>query len=260
MPELTIIFPEEFRRFVRPRKRDLNIRYVVDRKTSVKDIIEALGVPHTEVGRITAGGESVGFDWIPTDSNRIHIRPITPPFDVTKPSFLRPIPFSGLRFIVDVNVGKLALLLRILGLDTEYTNTLGDREIAERAESEQRIVLSKDTGLLKRNQVVFGRHIQSVRPDDQLVEVVRFFGIQGPFQPFSRCLRCNQVLEPVEKADILHRLQPKTKKYFNRFKTCPDCDRIYWNGSHLDLMKERLAKAGIYLTNCPVHTGSNEPS
>ncbi len=245
MPQLTIIFPEEFNCFKRHKNKGPEIIYPLERKTSIKHIIESLGVPHTEIGKIVAEDKEVDFNYIPGNSQKITVLSIIPPFDVTRPSLLRPEPLQKIRFVVDVNVGKLALLLRMLCLDAEYSPKFSDKDILSLCKKEKRIVLSKDTGLLECKQIIFGRHVRSVYPDDQLVEIIKFFGITGPFKFFAGCLRCNKKLVPISKKDILHRLEPKTKKYFNKFKICHQCRRIYWQGSHHEKMKIRLRKAGI---------------
>jgi uncharacterized protein len=221
------------------------VRYPLTRRAAIKDIIEALGVPHTEVGAIHVGSQDVGFDFIPHDGHFLSVQAVSPPLDVTRPSRVRPRPLPNMRFVVDVNVGKLALLLRILGLDTAYHPALSDGDIAGLATMEKRIVLTRDAGLLKRRQVDFGRLVRARLPDEQLREVVAFFGIGPPYALFSRCLRCNRTLAIVEKKDILHRLEPKTRKYFHKFKQCPACHRIFWRGSHHDEMLARLQRAGV---------------
>lgn len=242
MPQLKIIFSREFNYFKRRKNKGREIIYPLERKSSIKNIIESLGVPHTEIGKIVVEDKEVDFNYIPANSQKITVLPIIPPFDVTRPSVLRPEPLQEMRFVVDVNVGKLALLLRMLGLDAEYSPKFLDKDILFFCKKEKRIVLSKDIGLLEYKQIIFGRHIRSVYPDDQLSEVLDFFGIKGPFNLFSRCLRCNKKLVSISKKDILHRLEPKTKKCFNRFKICPQCNRIYWRGSHYEKMKSRSLK------------------
>jgi uncharacterized protein with PIN domain len=240
-----IIFSEEFNCFKRRKNKGPEIIYPLEQKTSIKHIIESLGVPHTEIGKIVAEDKEVDFNYIPVNSQKITVLPITFPFDVTRPSLLRPEPLQKIRFVVDVNVGKLALLLRMLGLDAEYSPKFSDKDILSLCKKEKRIVLSKDTGLLECRQIIFGRHVRSVYPDDQLIEVIKFFGINGHFKFFTRCLRCNKKLVTTSKKDVLHRLEPKTKKYFDRFKICPQCRRIYWQGSHHEKMIIRLRKAEI---------------
>lgn len=245
MPQLTFHFHEAFFIFLNRINKKLKIVYGLDRRASIKDIIESLGVPHTEVGKILLGNQEIGFNFIPEESVDLSIFPITPPFDVLNASLLRPEPLDKISFIVDINVGKLAPLLRVLGMDAKYSDGLTDNEISLVAEQERRIVLSRDTHLLKRKQIIFGRMIRSIYPYDQLEETISFFGIKGPFKMFSLCLRCNRELFQVNKEDILHRLEPKTKKYFNSFKMCPECNRIYWRGSHHENIKRRLKDVGM---------------
>jgi len=245
MPVLTLIFSEPFNIFSRRLRTGNKIVYPFERRTSIKNIIESVGVPHTEVGRIEVRKRPVNFQFIPVQNGTVTISPIVPPFDVTRPSLLRPNPLKSSRYLADVNVGKLAGLMRMIGLDTAYRCAYRDDEIAIKAEEENRIVLSKDIGLLKRRQIVYGRFIRAVRPDDQLKEVVDFFGLAGRLHPFSRCIRCNTELVSVGKKKIDHRLEPKTRKYFHRFKQCELCHRVYWRGSHHGHMEKRLRDAGI---------------
>lgn len=245
MTHLKLVFSENLFYFMRPENRKSEIDLFLARKASIKDIIESLGIPHTEIGRIVVGGKAVNFSFIPHLSRTIRISGIQTPFEVFRPSLLRPCPLLKWRFIVDVNVAKLASLLRILGFDTAYSRHFPDREIARLAADEHRIVLSKDVELFKRKQITFGRWVRAIHPDDQLVEIIRFFGIKGPFTPFSRCLICNTPLAPVSKKDIEDRLEPKTRAYFNDFKICRQCNQIFWRGSHFDEMCRRLQKAGI---------------
>ena len=224
------------------RSAGLNaIDYPLAGRANIKHIVESLGIPHTEVGVIRHSERAVGFDFIPQGGQALVVEAIRSPLDVTRPSLLRPRPLPVLRFVVDVNVGKLARLLRTLGLDTAYRPDDGDAVIADLAESEGRIVLTRDTGLLKRRQIVYGRLIRSANPDAQLREVAKVFGLKKPFAFFSRCLRCNSLLKPVEKAAIVHRLEPKTRKYFHDFKQCPSCQRLFWPGSHQEDMTRRMA-------------------
>jgi len=221
------------------------VEYRLERRASIKDIIESLGIPHTEIGAIVVDGKERDFGCIPKPGETVQVSEITAPFDVTRPSLLRPAPLTAVKFVVDVNVGRLAALLRLTGFDAAYHNALGDRRIAGLAHRENRVVLSKDRALLKRSKIQFGRLVRAIHPEQQLVETLQFFGLTGPHRFFSRCLLCNQPLQSVAKAAIIHRLEPKTKKHFDTFKRCPDCDRIYWRGSHYDAMTARLRQAGL---------------
>lgn len=214
------------------------IDYQLTRRASVKDIIESLGPPHTEIGAISVNDIMQDFSYLVQSGDWVDIYPHKPPVDVTKDSSLaRPL-LPEVAFIVDVNVGKIAKLLRMLGFDTAYQWNWSDNTIARIADQEGRIVLTKDRGLLKRKQVQWGRLLRAETPIEQVKEVKSFFGLRPPFNLFSRCLRCNTPLVPVDKKDILHRLEPKTKRYFHHFRICPDCKRIYWPGSHHDKMRQ----------------------
>ncbi len=241
MKYLKLFFDRELADYFR---LGFHVHYPLNRKASIKDIIESQGVPHTEVGQIVVQGLPQDFSYIPGAGEHVLVRSIQPPFDVSSPNRLRPRSFSEIRFVVDVNAGKLAPLLRMLGYDTFFDHELGDEQIALLAHEQKRIVLSRDRALLKRGRIEFGRLIRSARPGDQLREVVIFFGLK-PLNLFSRCLRCNHALRDVDKNQILHRLQPKTRKYYSRFSICPGCERIFWPGSHWEKMNSLMKNAGI---------------
>jgi len=150
----------------------------------------------------------------------------------------------GATFAVDMNVGKLATLLRMAGFDTFYRNYISDPELIEVAGRERRILLSKDKDLLKRKEVVFGYLVREIQPERQLAEIVQLFGLKGQFKPLSRCLRCNGLLEPVGKEEIIEQLEPLTKKYYDSFRKCHGCGKIYWPGSHRDKMLLVLNRYG----------------
>lgn len=212
------------------------VHYPLTRRTSIKDAVEALGIPHTEVGQLIINGHEKNFDYLLKDDDAILIYPPIAPFDVTRPSILRPSPLPDFRFLVDANVGKLARLLRMAGFDSLFDPQLHDEHLAEIASREQRILLSRDISLLKRRKVIFGRLVREQDPQRQFDEVITLFGIAGMAKPFSRCLVCNNLLKPVEKIAVLDRLELLTRKYFDTFTICPACDRIYWAGSHRDKM------------------------
>jgi uncharacterized protein len=215
------------------------------RATSVKDFIEALGPPHTEVGMLLANAREVAFTYQLAPADTIEVFPPAPPVDVGKPSRLRPETFARIRFIADVNVGKLARLLRMLGLDVYYHKELTDAACAARASADQRICLTRDTRLLKRRQIVHGHLVRETAPAKQLGEVVFFYGLGSILRPFSRCLQCNGKLVPVSKARIAARLEPLTRKYYDAFACCPRCDKIYWAGSHRAHMENLIAALNL---------------
>lgn len=227
---------------VRQSRRPQPLVQELTRRTSVKDLLEALGLPHTEIHRLTINGAEADFAAIAGVDDQIEVYGPPWPTDLTLPTRLRPEPLAELRFAVDANVGRLAGLLRMAGFDTFYARQVSDRELAAVAAREKRVLLSRDFALLKRREVVFGRLIRAAQPYEQLAEVVRLYGLAARLQPFSRCLRCNTLLQPVAKAEIIDRLKPLTRQYFDQFKSCPDCRRIYWAGSHQERMLQNLEK------------------
>ncbi|MGH3441432.1 MAG: Mut7-C RNAse domain-containing protein [Nitriliruptorales bacterium] len=195
---------------------------------SVKDAVESVGVPHTEIGRIRVGGDDVGFDALLSDEAEVAVWPSG---SMSDPAPLDPAPRPA-RFVCDVHLGRLAERLRLLGFDTRYRNDLEDDELVEIAADDARWLLTRDRRLLMRAAVTHGCLVRTTDPDEQAVEVAQRFDLAREASPFSRCLRCNGLLEEVAKAAIEHRLQPGTRRDHDEFVRCRDCERLYWPGSH----------------------------
>jgi len=212
----------------------------LDRIASVKDLIESQGVPHTEVGSIISNGTDKSFDYIPVNGEVIHVYPLTPPVDVEKPTFLRQNPVNEISFIVDVNVGRLAKLLRLLGFDTLYNPDWSDKELAGIAIRHNKILLTKDRELLMRKTVTWGKLIRSISPWEQLFEVILFYGLKDQIKLFSRCTSCNSLLVPVTKEKIVDQIEPLTRIMYNEFTQCPKCGKVFWRGSHHQHILEKL--------------------
>jgi uncharacterized protein with PIN domain len=206
--------------------------YLLERKASVKDAIEALGVPHPLVGKLEVNGIEVGFDYILRHNDTVAASPLAPPVNPFVPTILRPVPLDRIAFVVDVNAGKLALHLRALGFDTVYGTEHRDGRLAEIAFAQKRILLTRDTSLLKRKIVMHGYLLRAQDPTRQLIEVVRLYDLGSRIRPLSRCIPCNSLLVPVSKETILDRLEPLTRKYYETFHMCERCQKIYWPGSH----------------------------
>lgn len=222
------------------------IRYPIARRASVKDVIEALGVPHTEVGRLMANGGETDFGYLLAPGDALTVAPLSPPVDVTVATRLRPTPLPAIRFLIDHNVAKLAARLRMAGFDTHFNPDWHDEKLAGECGKQQRILLTRDVQLLKRKNVEHGHLVRESLPTRQLAEILHFYGLAKEMLPFGRCLRCNTVLHEVAKAEILHLLEPLTKKYYHSFRRCPGCGRIYWAGSHHAKMLHLLAELGRY--------------
>jgi len=214
----------------------------LDRRTSIKDLIESLGVPHTEVGQIILNGVESEFSAIVRGGDRIEVLAQPIPVSVTVPTILRPDPLPDVKFLVDVNVAKLGTLLRMVGIDAARPINHDDKALARQAAREGRILLSRDRNLFKRKVVVFGRLVRAENPEDQLVELTGLYDLFSHFRPFSRCMSCNGILRQVEKQAVLHRLEPLTEKYYHTFHICPNCDNLYWAGTHRERMLELLER------------------
>jgi uncharacterized protein with PIN domain len=224
-------------------------RYHFDRKASIKDVIESLGIPHPLIDKLTVNGLEVGFEYILRDEDIIEATPLTPPVNPFVPTILRPEPINRIAFVVDVNVGKLALYLRTLGFDTVYGNDARNGILAGIAYAQKRILLTRDISLLKRKIVMHGYLPRGQDPARQLIEVVRLYDLSSKIKLLSRCIPCNGLLVPVSKETILDRLEPLTRKYYDTFHICEKCKKIYWPGSHqekiISFVKEVLKDAGL---------------
>jgi hypothetical protein len=199
-------------------------------RQSVKHLFEALGVPHPDVGVILVAGQPVDFSYIVQDGDQVDVYPCA------SPDGILPWACSHPRFVLDNHLGKLATYLRMVDFDTLYRNDYHDEELAQISSQEERILLTRDIRLLMRRVIVYGYWIREKEPGQQLVEVLQRYGLFGGIIPFKRCLHCNGLLQPVDKENIIHRLEPLTKIYYDEFRICPDCDQIYWKGSHYERM------------------------
>jgi uncharacterized protein with PIN domain len=198
---------------------------------TVKDIVEALGVPHTEIELILADGEPVPFSHRPTDGARLAVYPQFTSLDIAPVATLHPPRPDPPRFVVDVNLGRLARLLRLLGFDVRYDRHLDDDEIAAMSDDD-RIVVTRDRRLLTRRRVRHGVFVHADRPVDQIVEVVRRLQLGPQLAPFTRCLRCGGALATASKRDVLDQLEPLTRRHYDDFARCQECGHVYWRGSH----------------------------
>lgn len=221
------------------RKRD--VRYSFTGNPSIKDAIEAIGVPHTEVDLILVNGESVSFSYRLKDGETVSVYPQFESFDIGSVTRVRSQPLRETTFIADVHLGKLVRLLRMLGFDTYYHNALDDKRIADISLKEKRIILTRDVGLLKRKAVKRGYWIRSQQPEEQVKEVIRRFHLQDRIRPLTRCIACNGLIEAVRKDNIRDKLEENTEKYYSQFYTCTECGKIYWPGSHVSRMKRTIA-------------------
>ncbi|HET9451218.1 MAG TPA: Mut7-C RNAse domain-containing protein [Aggregicoccus sp.] len=218
--------------FLAPAQRGAELTPAFTGSPSVKDLLESLGVPHPELDVVLLDGHPVGLDARVEDGSRIAAYPAFTQLDVPPTQRVAPSLPAELRFVVDVGLGRLAGLLRMLGLDALWRNDAKDAELARLSSSEQRILLTRDVGLLKRSEVVHGYYPRATDPSHQLIEVVRRFRLAERMRPFTRCLACNTPLLPAALEAVRERVPPRVAATFHRFRTCPTCQRVFWEGSH----------------------------
>ena len=234
--ELNDFLPEAF------RKRDFPVE--IDRARSVKDAIESVGVPHPEVDLILVDGVSVGFDHLLRGGERVSVYPMFEALDIMPVLRLRPMPLRDPRFAADVHLGKLARHLRMAGFDTLWAKSWDDDEIVRIAALDRRTILTRDKGMLRRKEVDRGYFVRATASEAQLREVVHALQLESLLAPFTRCRECNAPLEDVQRDAIVERIPARVRDLYRRFKRCPGCERIYWEGSHFQRMKgvlDRLA-------------------
>jgi len=235
-------FYEELNDFLPKEKKKTSFTCTFSGNPSVKDLIESLGIPHVEVDLILVNGNPVTFTYKVHNEDNISVYPVFESLDITGVTHLRQKPLRDIKFILDEHLGKLARYIRLCGFDTLISKEFTDNEIVRISVSEKRIILTRDKQLLKNRLVTHGCWIRSVHTDEQIIEVFRRFDLKNMIIPFSRCLECNSLLIDVSKDEIQDRLLPGTRKYYENFKKCPGCDRIYWEGSHFERMKKMLGK------------------
>ncbi|OBH04933.1 hypothetical protein A5696_03250 [Mycobacterium sp. E2699] len=222
----------ELNDFLPAGSRGTTVRRPFRSHQTVKDVLEAMGIPHTEIDLILVNGSSQGFGYRPRAGDRIVAYPVFEALDVASTTRLRPVPLRDPRFVVDVNLGRLAWLLRLFGFDVWWSSGADDTTLAEVSRGEQRILLTRDRGLLKRRAIIHGLFIHSQDPEEQAVEVIRRLDLEQRLAPFTRCLRCNAPLAAVPKAEVIDQLEPLTRQIYDEFSRCTGCGRIYWAGSH----------------------------
>jgi uncharacterized protein with PIN domain len=225
MSKSYFIFHDRLKDFLPKEQRHQQIIIEFKGQQSIKHLVESLGVPHPEVGRVQVNGRDEALERITRDGDEVQVHPIENGCPVEP------------RFLLDCHLGRLTGHLRMLGFDCLYQNQFDDPVMADIASHENRILLTRDRRLLMRKIVLYGYCLRSLDPLEQLAEIIRRFELIDRVQPFHRCIRCNHPLEAIDKGKILGQLEPLTQKYFEEFHICPACEQIYWKGSHYEKMQ-----------------------
>lgn len=236
MVSATFRFYGELNDFLARARRGRSFAAPCARAATTKHMIEALGVPHTEVELVLLNGEPRGLDDILEEGDRIAVYPRFTTFDVADVARLDQRPPGRVRFVADAHLGGLARLLRMAGFDTIYRNTLNDAEVEAIAEGDGRAVLTRDRELLKRRGIAYGCYVRALKAEAQLREVAERFGLAERMRPFTLCLSCNAPLRPIAKAAVRDRLPPRVAATQDEFSTCDRCHGVFWKGSHWQRM------------------------
>jgi uncharacterized protein with PIN domain len=224
--------------FLGSKSGDTMIERGLPEKTSIKDTIESCGVPHPEVDLILVDKQSVGFDHTLANDANVEVFPVENRDTNQTEKRLQSL---GIKiFVTDGHLGGLTRNLRLLGFDVAYPKNADDRQLLEVMGRENRALLTRDRRLLMHGIVRYGYYPRSQNTDEQTIEVVRRFELSELIAPFTRCLRCNAPLEEAAKADVIDKLEPLTKIYYDQFRRCPDCKQIYWPGSHFPKLQKRI--------------------
>jgi uncharacterized protein len=227
----SFFFKGELEDFLNMSEKNNVISYHFNEHPSIKDAIEAIGIPHTEVDTIIVNGFTVNFNYLLKNNDEVRVHPYR------KASLSRQLKDAP-KFILDVHLGKLARLVRLLGFDACYQNNYTDKQIVELAITGSRIVLTRDVGLLKHKALQYGYWLRSQYAEEQLAEVIKRYDLIDDIKPFTRCIACNGKIVAVSKENVLDIIPPKTKQYFNEFYKCVECNRVYWKGSHYERMQQ----------------------
>jgi uncharacterized protein with PIN domain len=225
----------ELNYFVRKNKQDIYFNYEFDDNPSIKDSIEAIGIPHVEVGEIIVNDEQKDFSYKLQNNDKVEVYSF---YENDIKNKLRP-NIELYNFMTDENVGGMAKYLRMLGFNTIMIPEISDKEVAKIAEKENRILLSRDFGLLKRKNVTHGIFLRSTNTEEQIYEVIKKYKLDQLFKPFSICIECNGCIKLIRSSDLLEedKIEDGVLKDYNEFFRCTNCKKVFWKGSHYQRMR-----------------------
>jgi uncharacterized protein with PIN domain len=233
-------FYEELNDFLPVGRRKVAFEHDFFGTPALLDVIQAIGVPHGAVDLILVDGRAVDFGYRLHGGERVAVYPMFERLDVGPVSPLRRRPLRRTRFLLDVHLGKLARILRLLGFDSAWDAAWDDEAIIRRSLSERRVILTRDLGILKQRRVTHGYWLRNQEPEAQAAEVIDALDLRSRVQPFTRCLECNDEIHTVDAADVCNEVPPGVLRRFDDFRRCGGCGRVYWRGSHYDRMRERI--------------------
>lgn len=228
--------------FLPAQDRQADVRYSFWGRPAVKDAIEAQGVPHPEVDLILSNGRPASFDTTLRAGDRLSVYPWIQRVDRPEAALRPPFP-APRRFVCDVHLRRLARYLRMLGMDTWFESEASDERLARVAMKQNRILLTRDVGLLKRSDVRLGLFVRSQDPEVQLRQVLRRCAVtRDDVHPFRRCVDCNRPLTAAPPAKIREDVPPHARRTHDTFRYCPECESVYWDGTHVERMRRLMRR------------------
>jgi len=228
--QAVVIVAAELRLFLRPGRRSGPVAVALDGTSSLGHVVESLGVPLTEAGRLLVNGEPAAPGYRPCTGDLVRVEAVR-----------RPQQLTPARFVLDVHLGTLARRLRLVGVDAAYLNDADDDALIEQANTDRRMLLTQDRGLLRRRALWLGAYVRGARPDDQFRDVLDRF--KPPLAPWTRCPACNGLLSPVAKAAVAPVLPPGTRRTYQTFSGCRTCGQVYWHGAHSKRLEQIIDSA-----------------
>lgn len=228
--QAVVIVAAELRMFLRPGRRSGPVAMTVDGTSSLGHVVESLGVPLTEVGRLLVNGKPAAPGYRPCHGDVVRVEAVR-----------RPQQLTPARFVLDVHLGTLARRLRLAGVDAAYVNGADDDALIEQANADRRVLLTQDRGLLRRRALWLGAYVRGARPDDQFLDVLDRF--RPPLAPWTRCLACNGPLTSAAKAAVAPMLCPGTRRTYQAFSRCRSCGQVYWHGAHSSRLEQIIDSA-----------------
>lgn len=240
MKQAVFRFYAELNEFLPPDKQYVSFPHSFSGRPSIRDLVEALGVPRSEIDLILANGDTVDFSYQVQHGDRISVYPVFETFDITPVLRVRSQPLRVVRFVLDPRLEKLAQYLRMLGFDALYGGHQQDEELVRTSIDERRTLLTKQHSLLENRTVTHGYFVRDTRPRRQLIEVVRHYDLYRSVELFKRCIRCNALMKPVSDEHAAPPPPSRLEERRDAFSICPQCNYIYWKGPHFQRMNQLI--------------------
>jgi len=232
MHQATFRFYEELNDYLPEEKRKRDFPVSFGPGSTVRDILASLGIPYDEVDLILVNGVPVGLAITLEGGERISVYPVFESFDIRPCKGLGCPPLRQLKFVTDRDLGKLAGALRLFGLDTLHEKTSDSRQLIGLSETEGRVLLTRSRRLLEDKRITRGILVKGKDVKAQLLDIFRRLDLYGAVQPFSRCLECNEMLEPATEEDKTHAGPARMKESRATFAPCPLCNRVHREEGH----------------------------